>query len=402
MFYRRTASDIIRNASATFPAVLISGPRQAGKTTVFEHMKGSKRTFISFDNPALRAQAKADPALFFKTYQPPLLIDEAQYAPELFPYIKMIIDTEKKNGLFWLTGSHLFHLMKNVSESLAGRIAIVNLQGLSQREKNKTPKYEPFLPSFKLNRRIKSLGVKKLYEMIWKGSYPKLNADKKMKWGLFYESYMNTYIEKDIKLFANVSQENSFIKFMKVIAARTGQLLNYMDIAKDIGVSVNTVKAWVSILETSGLIFLLYPYSNNLSSRVIKTPKLYFYDTGLACYLAGWDNAKVLENGALSACILETFAISEIIKSYIHNGMRANVYFYRDKDKKEIDLVIERNGKLYPIEIKRSSNPSFSDVKHFGLLKQFNKPIGEGAVICLIDEPMALSDSIAAMPIGYI
>jgi predicted AAA+ superfamily ATPase len=401
-YFERTLSQTVKKASASFPAVLISGPRQVGKTTIFERLKNEKRTFVSFDNPILREHAKSDPALFFKTYQPPILIDEAQYVPELFPYMKMIIDKEKKNGLFWLAGSQIFHLMKNVSESLAGRIAVLNLQGLSQNEKHNIPKHDPFLPSFRLKKNIKTLNVKTLYETIWKGSYPKLIADKKMDWELFYLSYLNTYIEKDIKTFANINQENSFIKFIKILAARTGQLLNYTDISKEIGISVNTVKSWVSILETSGLIFLLYPYSNNLTSRVIKTPKIYFFDTGLVCYLTGWDNAKVLENGALNGAILETFIVSEIIKSYMHNGKQANMYFYRDKDKKEIDLIIERNGNLYPIEIKRSANPNINDIKNFNLLKQFKKPIGQGALICLIDEPLALSENIAAMPISYI
>jgi len=401
-YFKRTLSKIVKNASATFPAVLISGPRQVGKTTLFEHLADSKRTFVSFDNSSIRSKAKADPLLFFKTYQPPLLLDEVQYVPELFPYIKMIVDREKKNGLFWLTGSQMFHLMKNVGESLAGRVAILNLQGFSQNEKLNNPDGAPFIPSFKLNKKSKPLNLKNLYELIWKGSYPKLISDKKMNWELYYSSYLNTYVEKDIKILANVTQEHSFLKFIRTLAARTGQLLNYSDMSKDIGVSVNTIKGWVSILETSGLIFLLYPYSNNLTSRVIKTPKAYFFDTGLVCYLTGWDTAKVLENGAMNGAILENYVISEIIKSYWHNGKQPSIYFYRDKDKKEVDLIIERSGTLYPVEIKRSANPNSADVANFKLLNRFKKNIGTGALICLVDEPAALTENIAAIPVNYI
>jgi predicted AAA+ superfamily ATPase len=285
VYYKRTLSKIIKNASATFPAVLINGPRQVGKTTLFEYLINDKRTYVSLDDPRVRVIAKNDPTLFFKTYVPPILIDEVQYAPELFPYIKMIIDKEKKNGLFWLTGSQMFYLMKNITESLAGRVAVLNLQGLSQREKNKDPYCLPFLPSFELNNKKNtlSLNLEEIYKIIWKGSYPRLLAETKMKWELFYDSYINTYIEKDVKAFVNIIQEHNFLRFLKIVAARTGQLLNYSSIASDIGTSVNTVKSWISILETSGLIFLLYPYSTNITSRVVKTPKLYFFDTGLVC-----------------------------------------------------------------------------------------------------------------------
>jgi predicted AAA+ superfamily ATPase len=402
MYYKRTLSKIVKNTSDTFPAVLINGPRQVGKTTLFEHSISKKRTYVSLDDPRIRAIAKTDPALFFKTYTPPILIDEVQYAPELFPYIKIIIDREKKNGLFWLTGSQMFHLMKNVTESLAGRIAILNLQGLSQSEKNMHPDHLPFLPSFELRKKPSALSLDETYKLIWQGSYPRLLRESKMKWEVFYDSYISTYLEKDVKMLINVAQEHNFLKFLKVIAARTGQLLNYSDISNDIGISVNTTKAWTSILETSGLIFLLKPYSNNITIRTVKTPKLYFLDTGLACYLTGWDNVKVLKNGAMNGAMLETYAISEILKSYWHNGKQPRIYFYRDKNQKEIDLIIEQNDTIYPIEIKRTANPAQNDVKIFNILKSFKKNIGLGAVICLIDNPIPLMKGVISIPLTHI
>ncbi|MDR3125244.1 MAG: ATP-binding protein [Endomicrobium sp.] len=404
MYYKRTLSKIIKNASTTFPAVLINGPRQVGKTTLFEYLINDKRTYVSLDDPRVRSIAKSDPALFFKTYAPPILIDEIQYVPELFPYIKMIIDKEKKNDLFWLTGSQMFYLMKNITESLAGRVAVLNLQGLSQREKNKKPDCLPFLPSFELNNKknTPALNLEEIYAIIWKGSYPRLLTETKMKWELFYDSYINTYIEKDVKALVNIIQEHNFLNFLKIVAARTGQLLNYNSIASDIGISVNTVKSWVSILETSGLIFLLYPYSTNVTTRVVKTPKLYFFDTGLVCYLTGWDTVKVLQNGAMNGAMLETYVISEIIKSYWHNGKRARVYFYRDKNQKEIDLIIEQNNMLYPIEIKRTANPTANDVKNFNILKSFKKNIGAGAIVCLVDSPLPITKNTLAIPLTYL
>jgi predicted AAA+ superfamily ATPase len=402
MYYKRTLSKVVNNASATFPAVLINGPRQVGKTTLFEHSIGKKRTYISLDEPRIRAIAKTDPALFFKTYAPPVLIDEVQYAPELFPYIKMIIDKEKKNGLFWLTGSQMFHLMKNVTESLAGRIAVLNLQGLSQSEKNMNPNNLPFFPSFELTKRSSILSLEETYKLIWQGSYPRLLRETKMNWELFYDSYVRTYLEKDVKALVNVTHEHNFLNFLKVIAARTGQLLNYSDIANDIGISVNTAKAWTSILEVSGLIFLLQPYSNNITLRTVKTPKIYFFDTGLVCYLTGWDSVKVLKNGAMNGAILETYVISEILKSYWHNGKQAKIYFYRDKNQKEIDLIIEQNDTLYPIEIKRTATPTKDDVKNFNALKLFKKNIGLGTIICLIDNPIPLTKDVVAMPLTYL
>jgi predicted AAA+ superfamily ATPase len=249
----------------------------------------------------------------------------------------------------------------------------------------------PFLPSFKLRKNVSALNLEETYKLIWQGSYPRLLTETKMKWELFYDSYISTYLEKDVRTLVNVAQEHNFLKFLKVVTARTGQLLNYSDIANDIGISVNTVKSWISILETSGLIFLLQPYSNNITIRTVETPKL-----------SGWDSVKVLESGAMNGAMLETYVTPEILKSYWHNGKQPIIYFYRDKNQKEIDLIIEQNNTLYPIEIKRTANPTKNDVENFNILKSFKRSIGTEAVICLIDTPIPLIEDVLAKPLTYL
>jgi predicted AAA+ superfamily ATPase len=406
MYYTRMLSESLKKATETFPVVLLTGPRQTGKTTHFEHGIDGIRSIVSMDNPGILAAAKKDPALFFKTYTPPLLIDEVQYAPELFPYIKLIADREKKSGLFWLTGSHIFRLMRNVRESLAGRAAVLSLQGFSQAEKRRMSASPPFLPSFALRKDIPSLSLNDAYTLIWRGSFPRLIAGddegRLPDWKLFYDSYIATYIEKDIRFLANIVHEHNFMQFLKLIAARSAQLLNYSDLARDVGVAVNTVKSWISLLETTGIVYLLYPYSNNMSSRLVKTPKLYFLDTGLACYLAGWESPELLAQGSMAGAILETYVVSEVLKSYWHNGERPNLYFYRDKNMREIDIIIEKNGALHPVEVKRSASPGQADIRHFDVLKSLGRNIGPGAVICLVDNPIPLGEDVVAMPLTYL
>jgi predicted AAA+ superfamily ATPase len=401
MFFERTLSKIIKNATETFPVVLVTGPRQVGKTTIFKQYQEPERTYITLDDPQVRTLAQNDPALFLQTYKTPLFIDEIQYAPQLFPYIKMAVDKEKQKGIFWLTGSQQFLLMRNVSESLAGRVAILELQGFSQAEKfQRTGK--AFLPDSITLDNDQTLDIQQIYEIILQGSYPELIASQNMNRKLFYASYLKTYIERDIRILTQITDEHSFIQFIKVAAARTGQLINYTDMANDVGVSPNTIKSWISLLETSGLIYLLQPYHNNLTHRAIKTPKLYFIDTGLCCYLSGWETVATLSTGAMSGAILETYVVSEILKSYWHSGEQPNIYFYRDKEKKEIDVLIERDGKFYPIEIKRTAAPKENDVKNFEVLNTMNLPAGKGAVICFYDKLLPLNTNVNIIPISYL
>ncbi len=406
MYIGRTIEAAIIEASSFFPIVLLTGPRQVGKTTVFQHTEKTKRNYVSLDNLANRELAQNDPALFLQRFSAPLLIDEIQYAPELFPHIKEIVDREQKSGMYWLTGSQQFQLMENVSESLAGRVGILKLQGLSQKEKENKALSTPFLPTQEYIEKQAEISsptnINDIFHKIWKGSYPKLYQANDKNWEMFYSSYIQTYVEKDIRDLAMVSNELDFMKFMKALAARIGQLLNYSDIAKDIGVSQPTIKSWVSILQTSGLIYLLQPYSNNLTNRVIKTPKIYFMDTGLVAHLTGWKNPETIEAGAMNGAFLENYVVSEVLKSYWHNGQKENIFFYRDKDLKEIDILFEENGKLYPVEIKKKSNPNKRDITAFNVLEKFGKEIGDGAVICLAETHLPITEKVNSIPVGYL
>ena len=401
---KRSLEKSIIELSKHFPVIMLTGPRQVGKTTLLENIS-KNREYITLDDLEQRRLAKQDPALFLQIHKPPLFIDEIQYAPELFSYIKMYVDKNKKNGDFWITGSQKFHLMKNVTETLAGRVAIIDLLGISQSEIQKREEI-PFLPDKTwieqtLKNKHKNEDITDIYAKIFRGNYPKLIADKDMPRDIFYSSYVQTYIERDVKDLMKISDELKFLTFLKTIAARTGQLINYTDIAKDVDIDVKTAQSWTSVLETSGIIKMLYPYHNNLTKRAIKTPKMYFLDTGLCSYLCGWDSPTTLMNGTMSGNILETFIFAEILKSYWNNAVQPNIYFYRDTDQKEIDFVIESNGTLYPIEVKKTANPTGVKL-WFNVLKDTGKTLGDGAVICLYNSILPIKENITAIPVNYI
>ncbi|AAO90306.2 ATP-binding protein [Coxiella burnetii] len=407
MYLSRTLEPIIQKASRQFPVVMVTGARQVGKTTFLRHLAGKKRNYVTLDDPTLLALAKEEPKLFLERFKPPVLIDEIQYAPELLPHIKINVDNNRIAGQYWLTGSQPFHLMRGVSESLAGRVGILNLLGLSQWEIQKLPNFDlPFLPGDKsIGKKLTKMepaSLEAVYKRIWYGSFPAIalnvNADK----DLFFSSYVQTYLQRDVRDLAQVGNESSFLRFLKVTAARTGQLLNLADIARDTDISPNTAKHWLSILQTSGIIYLLEPYHNNLNKRLIKTPKLYYIDTGLCSYLTRWSDYKTLEAGAMSGAILETFVVMEILKSYWHNGLQAPLYFYRDKDKKEIDLLIVKNQKIYPIEIKKTASPKREILKDFKVLDSFKENVSHGAVVCLVDTLIPLDRYVDAVPITLI
>lgn len=401
---KRNLEKSIIELSKHFPVIMLTGPRQVGKTTLLENISKG-REYITLDDLEQRRLAKQDPALFLQIHKPPLFIDEIQYAPELFSYIKMYVDKNKTNGDFWITGSQKFHLMKNITETLAGRVAIIDLLGISQAEEQGR-KAIPFLPDKDwieqtLKNKPKNQDITDIYAKIFRGNYPKLVADKDMPRDIFYSSYVQTYIERDVKDLVKIGDELKFLTFLKTIAARTGQLINYADIAKDVDIDVKTAQSWTSILETSGIIKMLYPYYNNLTKRAIKTPKMYFLDTGLCSYLCGWDSPTTLMNGSMSGNILETFVFAEILKSYWNNAKQLNIYFYRDTDQKEIDFVIEANETLYPIEVKKTANPTGVKL-WFNVLKDTGKSLGDGAVICLYNSILPIKENIITIPVNYI
>ncbi len=408
MYYKRNIDDLIENISDTFPVLLVTGPRQVGKTTLLEHLKGEGRSYVTLDDLDERALAKTDPALFLQRHKPPVIIDEVQYAPELFSAIKIIADKEKKNGLFWLTGSQKFELMKGISETLAGRVGICELLGLSQTEiEKRTHDFHPFLPSDDFISKAflskqKGKDLQQVYEDIWRGSFPKIVSDRKVSRDVFYSSYVQTYVQRDVRDLSKIGDLATFQRFLKVAAARSGQLINYADMARDVDVDQKTIKSWISILETSGLIYLLQPYHNNLTSRLIKTPKLYFLDTGLCSYLTGWSTAKSLEAGSMSGAILETYLLSEILKTYLYSGVKPNLYFYRDKDQKEIDLLIEYDQCLYPVEFKKTATPTLNAAKNFHVLEKLQVRVGHAIVFCFKEKPLSLSETITALPITFI
>jgi hypothetical protein len=356
-----------------------------------------------------RRLARSDPALFWQTWQPPLIIDEIQYAPELFSAIKIMVDRDKRNGLFWLTGSQKFQLMRGITESLAGRVAIVDLLGLSQAELDgRAALSQPFVPtaSWITAARAASANTPKplmaVFQQIWLGSFPRLVAQGAKTRDLFYRSYIQTYIQRDVQDALKVTDQLAFNRFLAAVAARTGQLLNYANLARDVDIDNKTAKAWLWVLETSGLVFLLQPYHTNLTKRMVKTPKLYFLDTGLAAYLTKWPDAASLEAGSMSGAMLETWVVSEIVKSYWHNGREANLYFYRDTDQQEVDLLIESGDTLYPVEIKKTASPSQNARRQFGVLDKLGRTIGPGAVLCRVELDIPLSQIVTAVPVGYL
>jgi predicted AAA+ superfamily ATPase len=401
MYYERTIEKTLKSISDSFPVLLLTGPRQIGKTTLLTKMANGSRKIVSLDSPTVRSLAKNEPEMFLQRYSPPVLIDEVQYVPELFDYIKVHVDTNKVNGDFWLTGSQTFHLMNKVTESLAGRVGVVRMLGLSNNEIS-----DKHFPAFAVEPQelIKRMGetpalnISEVFARIFKGSMPRLYETDNVDRDEYYESYLETYISRDIKDLSQVGDELSFLNFIGIVAARTATNVNYDALANEAGVSAPTAKQWLSILVSSGLVALIPPFSNNALKRVIKAPRMYFLDTGLCSYVMRWPSAEVLERSAMDGAFFETWVVSEIYKSYINNGKRPPLYFYRDSNRKEIDLIIHTGETVNPIEIKKSGAPKDA-VRHFSVLRPIEKEpseedvfsgaahlktkIGTGAVICM-------------------
>lgn len=405
---RHAEKTIIRLASE-FPAVLVTGARQAGKTTLLKKVTdASGVAYLSFDDPMEEFSAKNDPKTFLEFNPSPQLFDEIQYVPELFRYLKLCIDADRKNGMYYLTGSQQFTLIEKASESLAGRIGILQLYPLSAREIRSDSFDAPFIPEKEyIKERAESLkgnvhSIEKTWKLIHQGGYPEVNKGT-VSVNDFYANYLKTYIERDIRKLVHVTDELQFLQFIAVAASRTGQMVNYGDMARDIGISEVTAKKWLSLLVTSGLVYLLHPYSANVEKRIVKTPKLYFIDTGLAAYLTRWTNPEVMMNGAMAGAFFETYVVGEIVKSFSNAGLEPPLYYYRDKDKIEIDLLIQHNDTLFPVEIKKTASPTQEDARNMFITGRIkNIQIGQKIVVCNCEKPFVLNDEVMAVPVEFL
>ncbi len=398
--YSREVKERIKKINDTFRVLVVTGPRQVGKTTVLESLMPENMTKVSLDDETLRKEAQENPKIFLDSYPTPLFIDEVQYAPQLFPYIKMRVDKDKTRGQYWLSGSQLFDLMKNVTESLAGRAGIVKMNSFTYSEIKQNTEKEIFDPENLKQKQY--IDVNEAFERIFYGGMPELYDIPDMDRNDFYYSYINTYIEKDIKKIKNIGNIETFKKFMRDVAIRTGTTLNYSDIANDVGISVNTIREWISILVSTGIIYLLEPFSSSKIKRLTHMPKIIFMDMGLACYLANWESAKELQLSKLSGSFFESYVVSELIKSYDNKGLRLEISHFRNKETEEIDLILYKNNTLYPLEIKKSGNPTKEMMKNFKYLEKDNKKIGTGGIICLYDKLMKLDENNYIIPLSSV
>lgn len=409
MYIQRHMERIVAELAQQYPAIMVVGPRQVGKTTMLEHLmaeEGRGRKKVTLDDLSERELAKTDPKMFFQLYKPPLLIDEVQYAPELFPYIKMMVDERQQPGDFWMTGSQLFKMMEGVQESLAGRVALLHLSPLSQSEILGLEENVPFQVDLDVLARrqelVPSCDTPAMFQRIYRGGMPALVTGKYNSANIFYSSYIDTYMERDVRRLSSGIDSLKFLRFLRASAARTGQQVNYKGIADDAEIDQVTAKSWLHILEALGIVFLLQPYSNNVLKRTVSTPKLYFYDTGLVCYLTRWTSSETLMDGAMNGALLENYAVAEVVKSYQNAGQEPFLYYYRDADSKEIDLLLERDGKLFPVEIKKMAAPPRKLTKVFDLIDRSPLQRGTGAVLCMADKLGAFDQDNLIVPITLI
>ena len=402
-YLKRSIEALVLEVSKEYPAMLLTGPRQTGKTRMLRHLAdGTPRGYVSLDDLTERALARQDPAMFLQMHPAPVLIDEVQYAPELFSQIKRAVDEHRAPGAYWLTGSQPFRLMKLAGESLAGRVAVLHMDALSRRESNKLPFCGQMEVSpDALRRRVassRSASTPGFYGEIWRGQLPGLVSGEFTNRDVFYSSYVQTYIERDVRdIFPNVDPI-AFSNLLAAVACRTGQELNVHDIAKDLGVGDTSVRTGLAVLERSNVIYYLYPYSANTLKRVVKSPKLYFFDTGLVAYLTRWSSPETLCAGAMAGAVFENWVVSEVRRTYTQCGVEPPLWYYRDRDGKEIDLVIERDGRLHPVEIKKSAKPTADMASSFRMLDRAPLPRGMGAIICMADSLGAVSSDVLVMP----
>ena len=407
-YIKRAMEDTFLRLSEQFPAVLVTGPRQVGKTTMLMKLmqeEGNNRDYVSLDDLFERDIAKNDPKMFLELHKPPIFIDEVQHAPELFTYIKIYIDKHNNPGDFWLTGSQAYRQMRGIQESLAGRVCLLNMHSISQAEACGVPTRPFEIDLEKLitrEKEVEYIDSVQMYQRIWEGGMPALLSGQYTDRRAVYSSYVSTYIERDAKDISGAINTLQFMNFVTAAAALTGQMLNYKTIAQAAGISEAKAKEWLGILEMLGIIFYLRPYSNNVLKRTVSTPKLYFFDSGLVAYLTRWSDCETLMSGAMSGAILENFVVSEIIKSYNNCGLEPFVYYYRDKDTKEIDIIMESDGKLYPMEIKKATMPAPQTTRAFSVIDKSPLIRGTSAVLCLSDKLSAFDRNNLIVPIWLI
>jgi predicted AAA+ superfamily ATPase len=406
-YLRREIEKKFMRMSAFFKAVLVTGARQVGKTTMLKHLaENHGRTYVTLDNLPARNLAEYDPVLFFQTYKPPIIIDEIQYAPGLFSQIKLLCDESDETGLFWLTGSQKYAMMKNVRETLAGRIGIMDLYCLSLREKDGVEfDCEPDFTLTGLLERQSAAprnDVVHVFEHIWRGGMPmalEATAEQRQE---YYNSYVQTYLMRDVAEFGGVTDSIRFGKFLAAAAALVSEQVNYKTLAEAAGISQPTAAEWLRLLEGMGIIHLLPPYSNNALKRLVKTPKLYFCDTGLCAFLSMWPTRETLMNGAASGHYFENFAVIELLKSFAYSGARANLSYYRDSNAKEIDVIVESGNRLHPLEIKKSANPDRREIRKFEVLDKTPVERGNGGILCMCEEVIPIDEKNCFIPCNLI
>ncbi|MBN1771335.1 MAG: ATP-binding protein [Deltaproteobacteria bacterium] len=407
MYIGRHLERVVRRVSRSFPVVLVTGPRQVGKTTMVRAMGEAEvpaRGYVSLDEFGPLELSQSDPELFLQRYAAPVTVDEVQRAPGLLRAIKAAVDREARPGGYWLTGSQSFPLMGAVSESLAGRVAVLNLLGLSQAEAAGVPAAEA---SFRPDRATGvASGVSSefgpVFERVVRGAFPRLRHDDAPDAPTFYGSYVQTYLERDVRSVLRVSDLAAFRRFLRIAAARVGGLLDLSDLARNTGIAVSTAKEWMGVLEATHQVYLLRPYFEKIAKRQIRTPKLYFADTGLVCHLTGWTSAQAAGSGAMAGALLENYVVAEILRSRLHRGETEPIWFYRDKERREVDVVIAEDGVLYPVEVKLTASPTQADARGIAALSRTKAKLGHGAVVCLAPERIPLTPTIDVLPVGHI
>ena len=419
MYITRALEPVVRRYSEYFKVVVVTGPRQVGKTTMLKHLSeqdaqaGVERSYVTLDNTALRMAARNDPELFLQRYRPPVLIDEIQKAPELLPYIKLAADAAEENGTYWLTGSQPLHLMKEVSETLAGRVGVIEMAGLSNAELA-GGQSRPFSPGeeYFVSRVAEAppFGVEEAFARICAGGFPGIRALPEDLRPAAYESYLEAYIMRDIRDLAQVVDELKFRRFMTACAALTARPVVYAELARLADIDEKTAKAWLSLLASTYLVKIVPPYSNNLLKRLGKQPIMHFNDTGLAAYLAGWSDSRTLELGAMSGQMFESWVFGEIYKSHTNAGAAPKLFFFRTNDKREIDLLLEKDGVLFPVEVKKTARPVRADTRHFKALApvscedvpatqaMLRREVGVGSLVCMTSDTFPVGEGAWAFP----